>query len=152
MDFFIALGIVNFGIVLIAYILAVMSYRQFTKGMWKQYTLWLVISATFMTIYLISFVIAKMGLYPKYYNHILLFGFMSESIAALFYIKSSEVLRAMANKFGFAHKTIHETLNLGKEEKDIKPIQDKSVKSVKDVEPTKNESRKEQNKKQSWKK
>ncbi len=113
MDFFTTLGISAFAIIIIALIIVYISYTQFTKGMWKQYTMWLVISGTLMSIYLLSFVIAKMGFYPGYYNHILLLGFLAESIAALTYIKSSEVLKTMANKLGFAHKPIHETLKLG---------------------------------------
>ena len=119
MDLFTALGIFAFAIIIPTLVIMYIGYKQFTKGLWKQYTMWLVISGTLMTVYLFSFVIAKMGFYPRYYNHILMFGFLAESIAALTYIKSSEILRTMANKFGFAHKPIHETLKLGEEKSKI---------------------------------
>lgn len=115
MRFDLILGVVSIMLIAIASVMMLISYSHLTKGHWKRYVLWLMLSGMLMSVYLLSFVIAKMGIYPQYYSHVLLVGFFAESIAAITFIKSSHALRAMGNKFGFAQNTFLK--NLGKNQK-----------------------------------
>ncbi len=117
MRFDLILGVISIMLIAIASVMMLVSYNQLTKGHWKKYVLWLMLSGMLMSVYMLSFVIAKMGVYPQYYSYILLVGFLAESIAALTYIKSSHALRAMGNKFGFAQNTFLKNLGKNRNEK-----------------------------------
>jgi len=116
MEFNIIIGIVSIVIITIASVMMLLAHRKLTKGHWKRYVFWLLLSGGLMSLYLLSYVIAKMDVYPGYYSQILLIGFVAETVAALTYIKSSHVLNTMGNEFGFADHSFLKNLG-NKEEK-----------------------------------
>lgn len=101
----------------IAFVVMLIGYKQFTKGLWKEYTKWLAVAATLMAIYLLTITVASLFKTSKYHQWLLIGGFVAESFAALAYIKSSHLLNIMGNKFGFRHALLNKALKTGKDEK-----------------------------------
>ena len=116
MEFDIIIGIASIVIIAIAFVMMLIAYKKLTKGHWKRYVFWLVVSGGLMSLYLLSYLIAKMDIYQGYYSQILLIGFVAETFAALTYIRSSHVLNNMGNEFGLARHSFFKNLN-NKEEK-----------------------------------
>lgn len=107
------LTITAFCLLLIAFVFILATNRKYTKGLWKTYIGWLVISGVLMSVYLFASVLSKTALASKYAHIIIIIGFVSEAIASITYIKSSNVLNSMAKRLGFAKEmSVEETLKL----------------------------------------
>lgn len=106
------MAVASFLLIGLAFIMMILTYTAYTKGYWKTYIKWLMISGLLMGIYLVSSVLSKLDMAKGYANLISIIGFVLEAIAALTYIKSSSVLDLMGTKYGFAKKGVSETLKL----------------------------------------
>ncbi len=113
MDYHLILAGASLIFVLASFILMHVSNRKFTEGYFKSYMDVVVLSGTFMSIYLLASLVSKLELahLSPYREIIKIAAYTIIGIASLLLIKSSILLDKMSKKYSFKEKKFFKQFN-----------------------------------------